>query len=425
MRIRIACMVLVWLASATVTRADWGVNQNQDLEWLVGDAQFFAPRDLSDFDTKPRANEGVFFTADYLHWRVTPPRDSLIGDRRAADPGRLVLLARNDPRSRSILIGSVDPLLLRVQMNSLDTSWYRVEDFGGQDFSLGWVEDNYGWFVRGFEMHGRDQQIDGTDTMVAFADPQQLLRFVTPPDPIFGGPADITYLGVQFEDLKAELETRFWTVEANFMYRFRTHYGDWLEFFAGPRYLNFSESFDVRGWGGILDDSWWYTDAHNHIVGPQIGLRYFKRYSSWQVSVEGRFMPAVNFQDIRQMSHLASTGGGTYLQGATSLGGQWFEISPASEANPFGEFLAPLQSSSNDSAQETQFSVVSELRVQASYIVTRKINLKIGYNLMYVSGLARPTSMVEYTFPQMGIRENDNNQSMFAHGFNFGVEINH
>ena len=75
MRTRIACMVLVWLASATVTRADWGVNQNKDLEWLVEDAQFFAPRDLSDFDTKPRANEGVFFTADFLRWRVTPLGD--------------------------------------------------------------------------------------------------------------------------------------------------------------------------------------------------------------------------------------------------------------------------------------------------------------------------------------------------------------
>jgi len=413
MRTRIACMVLVWLASATVTRADWGVNQNQDLEWLVEDAQFFAPRDLSDFDTKPRANEGVFFTADFLHWRVTPPKTSKIGNSEEVGDVRYF-----DFPEEAFPFFSVLP---RQQLNSLDTSWYRTEDFDGQDFSLGWVEDNHGWFVRGFEMHGRDQTITGTDTMVAFADPQFLffeqleyINILVPFSPSF---FQFIPVGVLFDELRADLDTRFWTVEANYMYRHRTHYGDWIELFAGPRYVNFSESFDVRGWGGTLDDSWWYTDAHNHIFGPQIGARWFKRWSSWQVSVEGRFMPAFNYQDVKQMTHLASKGGTGapfLLVSPPSL--PWIQVDSA---------IAPLQSNSNDRSDELQFSAVGELRVQASYIITRKINLKIGYNMMCVTGLARPTSMVDYTFPKMGIRENENNQVMFAHGLNFGVEINH
>ncbi len=406
MRTRIACMVLVWLASATITRADWGVNQNRDLDWLVGDAQFFAPRDLSDFDTKPHANEGVFFTADFLRWRVTPPRDSVIGSPEAAGkiPEDIAIFGRSAP--------AVFLLDERLQLNSLDTSWYRVEDFDGQDFSLGWVEDNHGWFVRGFEMHGRDQTITGTDTMVAFNDPQGLIWYDV-------GGFFFDRIGVQFDELRADLDTRFWTVEANYMYRCRTHYGDWLEFFAGPRYLNFSESFDVRGWGGVLDDSWWYTDAHNHIIGPQFGVRWFKRWSSWQISFEGRVMPAINFQDVKQMTHLASRGGAGAPFLAYGLGFPPIVVPPSALGLP------PLQSNSNQRTDEAQFSAVSELRIQASYIITRKVNLKIGYNFMYVGGLARPTSMVDYTFPQMGIREHDNNQSMFAHGLNFGVEINH
>lgn len=409
MRTRIACMVLVWLASATVTRADWGVNQNQDLDWLVGDAQFFAPRDLSDFDTKPHANEGVFFTANFLRWRVTPPETSTIGNRDAV----------GHYASFPEVVPPFFDTLPRQQLNSLNTSWYRTEDFDGQDFSLGWVEDNHGWFVRGFEMHGRDQTITGRDTMVAFADPQQLLvqqvDFFNFLNPFAGITSQLYPVGIIFDDLKADLETRFWTVEANFMYRHRTHYGDWVEFFAGPRYLNFGEEFRVKAWGGLLNESWWYTDAHNHIIGPQIGMRYFKRYSSWQVSFEGRFMPAFNYQDVKQLTHLASRGG----TGSLLLVPNTFPLIQV------GNGMAPLQSNSNERTDEYQFSAVGEVRVEAAYIITRKINLKIGYNLMVVSGLARPTAMVDYTFPEMGIRRDENDQTMFAHGFNFGVEINH
>ena len=101
-----------------------------------------------------------------------------------------------------------------------------------------------------------------------------------------------------------------WGVEANYLHRFQTgHYGGTFEMFMGARYLEFNDNFNVSTGGGtatatsvpsFLAGSYWDTAAENHVVGPQLGLRWFKKQGRWTFSTEGRFMAGINYQNISQ-----------------------------------------------------------------------------------------------------------------------------
>ncbi len=419
MRTRIACTVLVWLASTTIGLADWSANQNQDLDLLVEDAQFFAPRDLSTFDTKPHANEGYFFTAHFLQYRVTSPRAAVIGNQDVA--GALSLFERAGRVPENLLP-------LRIQENSIDTRYFQNETQRGQEFSGGFIEGGHGWMIRGFEMHGRRQNITATDVMMAFADPQDLLKLrynvierdvpaPPPPTPPFTFIEQrFLNLGIMFDELQVDLRTRFYSVEANYMHRHRLHYGDYLECFVGPRLLYFQERMGVRGYGGLLDDSMWDTNAHNYVVGPQIGLRWFKQVSSWQFAVEGRFTPAINIHETRQQVHLATQGGDRPFV----IIDPFFPEVPVTRDQ---QQTYALESRSNDRAQSVRFSPIGELKFSASYILTRWCSVSAGYDFLYVGGLSRPTNMVDYTFPRMGIKRDAAAQDVFAHGLNLGIDF--
>jgi hypothetical protein len=149
-------------------------------------------------------------------------------------------------------------------------------------------------------------------------------------------------------------------------------------------------------------DTHWETTADNHIIGPQIGGRYFQQAGRWVFSTEGRFTAGYNRQNLFQEGAFGYTG------------------SPGGSFVPIGW----LGSQYSHRATINEFSPVVELRLDARYVISRYLSLKVGWTGFWMDGIARPSSMTEYAVPEMGIDTTRNRQNVFVNGVTLGFEIN-
>lgn len=403
-----------WLLAVALTLCmGWGASAQEFMP--------FAPADLSTYGDGQTPNEGFFFTFDVLHWSISAPEKTAIGS-----PGL----------TRTVFEGST----VREETNSLDTGGYDAEFTDGQRFELGYVNGHHGWLFSAYKLTSQNQRITRGNVDVVFDDPPfgpfgltRLEGFVdvngdgfdddlnfnlvfgrdgrdttVPPDGEPDTPAptdigDIVFLPSRFDELQARNRTQFWSTEALYLLRtHQLHRGGYLEFTIGARYLNFRDQFDVLGFGGILDHSQWNTDAQNDIIGPQLGVRWARRNGRFGLSAEGRYMAGFNFQSIYQQGSLATN----------SFPG------PANFPLSFGP------TSFDHSVDSQVYSNFIELRLEASYQLTRALTLRIGWDGMYMDGIARASNMVNYTLPNMGILALANQQDVFVHGLTAGIEIN-
>jgi hypothetical protein len=67
---------------------------------------------------------------------------------------------------------------------------------------------------------------------------------------------------------------------------------------------------------------------------------------------------------------------------------------------------------------------VVELRAGLRYKLTRAIDVGAGWTGIWVADVARPSSMINYEVPSMGILTEFNRQDVFIHGVSFTVTIN-
>ncbi len=252
-------------------------------------------------------------------------------------------------------------------------------------------------------------------------------------------PAVIRDLPVTFDDFKVENHNETWGAEL--MYSFRTHpqqHGGFFEFYAGARYLEFNDLFSVDArnriavdadtevapdervpyWtpGASLADSYWWTSADNHIVGPQLALRWFVTSERWTFDTSGRFVAGFNNQNIDQQGTLASrwTAGEIYTSDLD-----------AEPAELQGRPLALSKTSFTHSAHENEWSPIVELRANLQYQLTRGLSVRGGWTGMWIDGIARGSALNVYRVPTMGLDLSDNRQDVFIHGFNFGVLLNY
>ncbi|MBN2295323.1 MAG: BBP7 family outer membrane beta-barrel protein, partial [Pirellulales bacterium] len=161
---------------------------------------------------------------------------------------------------------------------------------------------------------------------------------------------------------------------------------------------------------GTLADSLWYNEAENHIVGPQIGLRYFHRYKYWTFSTEGKFFGGFNSQNIYQHGQLGS------------------ELDPPGDP---GEPIAMGPSSFEHKRTICEWSPGIEFRLQADWQVTRYVSLGVGWTGIWLDGIARPSNMIAYQLgteesesDYMGILEEHNRQDVFIQGVTFRIAFN-
>lgn len=376
--------------------------------------QLFAPADVSTFGGQPRPNEGYFFSFDGLYWSIQKPNVALIGSpiTRSVDGSVTDVI---DPLGNYILptranggIGFYD------QTSSQDTTPLINNFQPGERYEFGRVEDDQGWMVTIFRMRVDEQDFTGNRAGVSLADPNNLLfgrigdallTIPSRPDP---DAVDVTVLvdgnlPVIFDSIQISNTTDMWGVEASYLRRMMTfHNGGNVEWYLGARYFEFNENFGVATTGGVLDDSRWTTCAGNHIVGPQIGGHYFKQQGRWTFSTEGRFLAGYNQQNIVQQGVFGYTG------------------APGDVGKP----LAWPGNSFSSSVVLHEFTPLVELRVEARYLITRAISFRAGWAGVWMDGIARPSAMINYEVPNMGIDPSNNRQNLLLTGLTLGIDIN-
>lgn len=396
----------------------------------------FHQPDLSLYGNPPEPAEGYFFSAEYLYWAVERPDVKQIGIPET--------------------VGIPDVAFgtwFATERSTADTSGFQTRLRSGARYEFGRVEDNHGWQVSAFTLNSHTQRLNCFNADVVFNDvvvqgvspsigllhgfvdlngdgfdddlngngvfgrflgplplsddPERLLpQGFTPID--FG---DTRRLPVVFDRLQAVLTNRMWGVEFMPLYRARpNHRGGYFDFLAGVRFLAFNEYYNVDADGGTLADSFWNTKAVNNMVGPQVGIRWFRQKGRLVLSSEARFLAAANFQSIRQKGEFAS------------------ELLPTA---PIGNGLRDpgvpailTRTSFTNALTFTEFSPVTELRFQAHYKLTKAVTASVGWTGMYLAGLARPSHMVDYSLPSMGLLGHEHRTDMIVNGINVGVEWN-
>ena len=379
--------------------------------------QIFAPADVSTYGGEQEPNEGYFFQFDGLYWSLSGPKVAPIGA-----PGSRLVSYGPHPTD------DTDPLSdERVQTNTLDTSGITDKFSAGNRIEFGRVENRDGWLVSIYQQ--RDQTQDnlygGAD--MVFIDNGQGPRTnpllfgnvnnnasSTPPysPPVFRN------LPVVFTSVFVENAINSWGVEADYLHRFMTsHCGGTVELFLGARYYEFNDNFNVftgenNGTTTVpsfLGGSYWDTQAANHVIGPQIGLRWFRKQGRWTFNTEGRFFAGVNCQSITQQADI-----GPNLNPGPNPDGSYTPFVPQTMSH----------TTATHCAYAVEFSPAVELRVEGRYQITRAISFHAGWTGMWMDGIARASSLVLYEVPAMGIDMTDNRQSIFVNGLTLGFDVN-
>ena len=417
------------------------------------EGMLFAPADISPFGNGIQPKEGYFFVFDGLRWSISAPSVAIIGkpDFVRRD------VFRSDPTQVAQPFN---------QANTHDTGQYISAFTEGNRLEFGRISGHKGWMVGGYRLQSQSQTIVASDVNVAFEDFDIATGFKTldglvesldptapppdPTDPAAPSGATITEfrsLPVIFDEMSFKNRVETWSVELMGMHRFhQLHRGGVIELFAGARFLEFDDSFDVIGLADepdttgtgtgttppvatpaaapaattnvvippILANSTWNTMAQNHIIGPQVGVRYFRKWNRWMVSSEGRFMAGFNFQNIRQNGVLGS------------------ELIPPGILNqPY--LQGPMDINHTEFISE--WSPLVELRAEARYQITRSVSFRFGWTGLWMDGIARGSSMVNYELAQhsrpnpvdfeyMGILTQNNRQSILVTGLTLGIDVN-
>jgi len=375
--------------------------------------QLFAPAEVTPYGQVkgPPAAEGFFFTWDNLRWSISNPEIASIG---LANGARIVDVGIGVPPDYSIEVGRNV-----LQTNGMDTGALEAFSVSGDRFEVGRIIDDHGWMVSTYHLKPQAQYLYGSDVGVIFNDPQGLLIKLMalagdpPPDP----PYTVLEQPVVFSDIVAKNSVETWSVELMYIKRSRQmHRGGFFEFFGGLRYMEFDELFWVEGSGpGViagedgpgqleyldsLNDSNWNTQADNHIFGPQVGLRWFNKWGRWMISTEGRFLAGYNSQTIRQHGALGTKAA----------------IEAPNNGYPANGF--------NSRVHIDEFSPCGELRAELRWQATRAVSLRAGWTGVWINNIARPSNMINYEVPLMGINTGFNRQDVFINGVTLGVDIN-
>ncbi|NLE37242.1 MAG: BBP7 family outer membrane beta-barrel protein [Pirellulaceae bacterium] len=409
------------------------------------DMQLFAPYNETTYGGMKKANEGFFFGFDTLVWSISTPDATTIGEY--SEQGRVVWYGPN-------------PEDTATQNNSHDTSIFTTDFVTGQRYEGGFIHGHQGLLFSAWRLNPQDQQIPTTHMTMVFDDQE------------WGGPLDYLHLDGYVDDLDtiirplpvsfatADIRNRVETWGLELMYMLRTnqtHNGGYFEFFGGARYLEFNDRFSLEAYGnlvpvtisgetvdgvviigydeegfpndpdadqvflyvGSLANSFWYQDADNRIVGPQIGARWFKSYGRWTLSTEGRFFAGYNAQSLRQTGTIASElNPNTGLLNEPSLPGH------IPEANVP---LALEATSFMHTRHKNEFTPGVELRLNLEWQWTRNISFGAGWTGLWMDNIARSSNLIDYQFGTsslMGILADNNRQDVFIHGANFRIQLN-
>jgi len=271
--------------------------------------------------------------------------------------------------------------------------------------------------------------------------------------------ATLVNLPVFFDQVRVTNRVEHWSLEVMCLHRLHPfHNGGVIELFGGVRYMEFDDLFTVDAkaipGGGAGDDddddddttgdddddddtttgddddddtteeevelgvedrqrvilanSDWGNNAHNRIVGPQVGVRWFRKRGRWTLSSEGRFFAGFNSQSIRQSGTLGS------------------ELEPLLEERGAGEPDLMLATNFNHVERISEWSPAVELRAEVVYQLTKAVSFRTGWTGIWMDGIARGANMVDYSLREnsvMGILADQNDQDVFMHAWTIGFDV--
>jgi Putative beta barrel porin-7 (BBP7) len=405
---------------------------------FVDDVQIFSPGDFSTYGSGPPRNQGWFGGWEALRWGTSVAKRTTIGNENFSN----VVIATSG--------NQFDTPTFIQQPNTLDTGFLGTAYSAGYRWEGGYANGEVGWLFSAFRLYDNNQRFLFNHVGVNFDPgssvggpygPMSVLRgfadnnhdgfdddinlnghfgrdgfdFFTgatglpPPDGIpetTGFPADvgdIVTLPVFFTQLSVVQHTEIWGTEANRMWRVGPAIlgANW-DILGGVRYFKFDETFRVNTTGSILNHSYWNTRGNNNLVGPQIGLRGFWSTGRLTMSMEGRFLAAANIQQLTQRG----------------------EIGTQTDPSVVGNSLTLLPTEFFHASRQVEFSPLGEIRANASWNVFRSVALTVGWTGIVVNDIARPSKMINYVLPDMGIRTHSNRQVVFIEGLTLGVQIN-
>jgi hypothetical protein len=131
----------------------------------------------------------------------------------------------------------------------------------------------------------------------------------------------------------------------------------------------------------------------NHMVGGQLGVRWFKRKQKWNLSSELRAFAAQNFQSLE----------GSMNRERTFFGGP-----PATDVMINTVVFDQVRNAGHSS----EFVIGTEVRAEAAYAVTRDFSVRAGMAFMHFGrGIGRGNTLAR------------NNQTVTIIGATFGGEF--
>jgi hypothetical protein len=368
---RLAAFVVV-LALAASSRAQgvptapghdsfWKFQPFLDPGYFEPDFQFFAPAEVNDFGGEEKPNYGLYITFDRTYVNVSRPRDEF-----------------------SFGSGTDG-----------DFTW-------GNRMEVGYMHgDPHGW--QAVLWH-----VNGPNELWANADAQVLQSNLT-------GDTSFPFLIPQAYDSLNQLKMS--SFELNKVWR-RPPFHNQVNFepFVGYRYMNVRDFFQRQAVVevSVVGDEFFALDTfrsifENDMHGGQLGGRFFRQRGHWMLSADIRFFAMANFQKlrlIREQSFLPNP-----------------DENPANGVvdviGPLPLPFPPLVSDGADvnralaNQHRTQFCWGGELRVEASYELTRDINLRFGGVFLDLGqGIGR------------GFLMRLNNQDIQMAGVTFGFTVN-
>ena len=194
---------------------------------------------------------------------------------------------------------------------------------------------------------------------------------------------------------------------------------------------NYMYTGTMQGAGTVLADSRWNFEAQNHLVGPQVGIRYIKKCSGrWSLIADTKFFAGFNTQNIKSHGVMGSPSGLVDLETLDLVGNNDSDDAYIRGAGivpwiPIGTMQNP--GTFRHSQTRTAFSPGIDFSLKANWQFTDAIAFNVGYQGMYLDRTARASLINNYQIAADGTIFGINDkvtQSTFLHGVSLGMTIN-
>jgi len=342
--------------------AFWTFQPFVDPGYFNPDFQFFAPAEVDDFGGEEKPNTGIYVTFDRTYVNVSRPID-----RFSFGSG-----------------------------NQGDFTW-------GNRMEIGYMKgDPSGWQAVIWRVNGPNENFSSSDFTERFTDNAGTLIHNVPQP---GAVNSVNTLKMS-------------SFELNKVFRLKPyHNGTIMEPILGYRYMNVRDFYqrqaltEFPGTAGIpvdpIGDEFLQQITHrsifeNQLHGGQIGARIFRQRGHWMLSGQFSFFALANFQSLRVINQQSI---------AANPDLELIDANPLDKINWFGQ--GGDINRQQQYYRATQFTFGGEVKGEASYELTRDVNLRVGFVFLDLGqGIGR------------GDTRGLNNQAVQMSGVTFGFTVN-